>query len=141
MTEQDTVEINWSAVFAGFIVDLGFSELVGTVAIFVMLALKGVELAENAPYPPDVLLVRNVVGVVGAIVGGVAAGWLARRWGALHGVMGNLLGLVIFVCVLPVLGSFDLNIGEVGFIVLNLIGAGYGGGVGERWRARIEGDA
>ena len=137
MSEQDTIQINWTAVFAGFIVDVSFSELVGTVAIFVMLALKGVELAEGDPYPADVLLVRNIIGVVGAIIGGVAAGWLARQWGTLHGVLGSLLGLVIFVCVLPILGSLDLTIGDVGFIVLNLIGAGYGGGVGERLRARL----
>ena len=45
MTERENVtEISWSAAFAGFFVDLIFSEVVGGVVIFVMLSLQGINL-------------------------------------------------------------------------------------------------
>jgi hypothetical protein len=139
MTERDISEINWTAALTGFGVDWAFSELVGLVVIMIMLALKKISLNSDDVLPDDVLLARQIVGVVGAVVGGVAAGYIARRRGSLHGVLGSVIGLFVLLCAIPVLGDLALNIGDLGFIVLNLIGAGYGGGLGERWRARREG--
>jgi hypothetical protein len=138
LTEQETVEINRGAVFAGFIVDFGFSELVGYLVMALMLALKGIELSDGNLLPADVLLVRNVVGVGGAFIGGLVAGWIARQRGTLHGVLGSVLGLFVVLCPLFLLGELEATIGDVGFVVLNLIGAGYGGGIGQRLRERFE---
>lgn len=138
MTQQEIPEINWRAAFVGFGVDWLFSELVGLLVMAVMLQLRGISLSSEAPLPFDVLFARQVVGVVGAVVGGIAAGFVARRRGTLHGVLGSLIGLAMFACSLPLVGSLSINAGDLGFIILNLVGAGYGGGVGERWRARRE---
>ena len=83
-------------------------------------------------------LAFQIVGVLGAAVGGAVAGYVARRRGSLHGVLGSVIGLMVFVCGLPIFGGPQLNIGDLGFIVLNLVAAGYGGAVGERWRTRRE---
>lgn len=138
MTERGLDEINWRAAFVGFVVDWVFSELVGAVAIIIMLSLQGISLDSEADLPTDVVLIRQIIGIVGAVVGGITAGYLARQRGSLHGVLGSLIGLLSFSCSLLVLGGFALDVGDVGFIVLNLVGAGYGGGLGERWRARRE---
>jgi hypothetical protein len=140
MTEQNLPQIKWRAAFIGFGVDWAFSELVGLGAIMTMLVLKDIPLDSESPLPADVLLARQVVGVLGAVIGGVAAGYIARRYGSLHRVLGSLIGLFVLLCSFPVLGDVSFNIGDVGFVVLNLIGAGYGGGIGERWRARREDD-
>lgn len=141
MTEPgDITDISWSAAFTGFFVDWMFSETIGGVVIFIMLSLQGISLDSEDALPLDVLLARQIVGVVGAVVGGVVAGYLAVRRGTLHGVLGSVIGLFATLCLLLYFGSSDFSIGDVGFIVLNLIGAGYGGGVGERWRARREGN-
>ena len=136
MTEPYLKDIKWTAAFIGFGVDWAFSELVGLVIIAIMLALKGVSLDSDEFLPSDVILARQIVGVVGAVVGGVVAGYLAGLRGSLHGVLGSAIGLSVSLCLF---GSM-LNIGDVGFIALNLIGAGYGGGIGERWRVRREAD-
>jgi hypothetical protein len=138
MGEQKLTEINLRAAFVGFGVDWVFSELVGLVVMAIILLLKGVSLNSEQVLPSDVMLARQIVGVVGAMVGGVAAGYVARRRGSLHGVLGSVLGLVVFFCSLPIVEESSLNIGDFGFIVLNLVAAGYGGGAGERWRARRE---
>ncbi len=138
MSERETVEINRGAVFAGFIVDWGFSQLVGYLVMLLMLALKGIELSDGDLLPADVLLVQNIVGVVGALVGGLVAGWVARQRGTLHGVLGSVLGLFVFLCTIPLLDTFEFSVGDVGFIVLNLIAAGYGGGLGQRLWERYE---
>ena len=142
MIEKSPVKINWTAVFIGFGVDWGFSELVGLLVMAIMLLLKDGGIDSNEVMPPDVLLARQMVGVVGAVVGGVAAGYIARRRGVMHGVLGSVVGLIALFCAIPFLGDAggsSLDIGDLGFIVLNLIGAGYGGGGGERWRTRREG--
>lgn len=138
MTEQNWPQIKWRAAFIGFGVDWAFSELVGLGAMMTMLVLKDVPLDSESPLPADVLLVRQIVGVLGAVVGGVAAGYISRRYGSLHGVLGSLIGLLVLFCSFPILNDLSFNIGDVGFIVLNLIAAGYGGGIGEGWRARRE---
>ena len=141
MTEREDVnEISWSAAFAGFIADFLFSEVVGGVAIVIMLSLQGISLDSEDILPPDVLLVRQIIGVLGAVVGGVTAGFLARRRGNLHGVLGSMIGLITTFGLILLAGGAELTAGDVGFIVLNLVGAGYGGGVGERFRARHESD-
>ena len=139
MTEQDVTDINWTAAFIGFGVDWVFSELVGYVVMMIMLVLKGIGLDSDADLPTDVLLARQIVGVVGAVLGGIVAGYLARRRGALHGVLGSVIGLFTILCTIPLLGGLGITIGDLGFVVLNLVGAGYGGGMGERWRARRAG--
>ena len=105
-----------------------------------MLSLQGINLESEDVLPPDVFLARQIVGVLGAVVGGVAAGFLARQRGNLHGVLGSVIGLITTFCLILLSGGAELTAGDVGFIVLNLVGAGYGGGVGERLRARHEGD-
>jgi len=141
LPEEDTIEINRTAVFAGAIVDWASSDLVGYIVIIVLLALKGTKLDDNDPLPADVLLARNIVGVVGAIAGGAVAGWLARRHGGLHGVLSSVLINSVIFCVAFVSTSFALSIGDIGFIVLNLIGAGYAGKQAEQLRDRIESNA
>ncbi len=141
MTEREDVnEISWSAAFTGFIADFLFSEVVGGVAIVIMLSLQGISLDSEDILPSDVLLVRQIIGVLGAVVGGVTAGFLARRRGNLHGVLGSMIGLITTFGLILLAGGAELTAGDVGFIVLNLVGAGYGGGVGERFRARHESD-
>lgn len=141
MTEQDIGEVNWTAAFIGFGVDWAFSELVGLVVVAIVLALKGISLSGEDELPTDALLARQIVGVVGAVVGGVAAGYIARHRGSFHGVLGSVIGLVTSLCMILTLGGLALNVGDLGFIVLNLAGAGYGGGLGERWRVRREDDS
>ncbi len=139
MIEKSPVKINWTAVFIGFGVDWGFSELVGLLVTTIMLFLRGGGIEIDEVLPPDVILARQIVGVVGAAVGGVVAGYIARRRGVLHGLLGSVVGLVLLFCSIPFLddaGGGALDIGDLGFIVLNLIGAGYGGRGGERWRTR-----
>jgi hypothetical protein len=138
MIEQDNIEINWRAAFAGFFVDWTFSEVGGVIVMLVMFSLKGLALDSVEELPPDVHLVSQIVGVLGAVVGGLAAGYLARRQGRLHGVLGSLIGLFTSLCLFSMYGDLGLDAGYLGFIVLNLVGAGYGGGVGEGWRARRE---
>lgn len=125
----------------GFGVDLILSELLRWIVTAIMLALKGVTVEVGDVWPPDVLLIRQIVGVVGAVMGGVVAGYVAGRRGSVHGVLGSMIGLVAFFCTFSVLDGLSLNVGDVGFIVLNLVGAGYGGGVGEHWRVRREGES
>jgi uncharacterized membrane protein YeaQ/YmgE (transglycosylase-associated protein family) len=139
MIEQDNIEINWTAAFAGFFVDWTFSELGGWIVVLVMFSLKGLALDSVEELPPDVHLASQIVGVGGAVVGGTVAGYLARRQGSLHGVLGSLIGLFTSLCLFSMYGDLGLDAGYLGFIVLNLIGAGYGGGVGERWRVQREG--
>ena len=136
MDRLDWREINWTAVFAGFGVDWAFSELVGLLVTLILLSLKGISVEAEDPLPMDVALVLQSVGVLGAIVGGSVAGYIARRRGSLHGVLGSLVGLPLSLC----LYSAALDASGLGFIVLNLIGAGYGGKLGERWRARRQGE-
>jgi hypothetical protein len=139
MTNRNLVEINWTAAFIGFGVDLAFTELVGLFVMAVILGIRGISPETGDDIPPDVELVFRFVGVLGALVGGMAAGYLARHHGTLHGVLASLIGLMVFLCAVPLVGGAPSNIGDLGFIVLNLIGAGYGGGVGERWRERRKG--
>ena len=138
MTEQDTIEINWTAAFAGFFVDWTFSQVGSWIVIFVMYSLKDIALDSVEKLPPDVLLVSQIVGIGGAVVGGIMAGYLARRQGSLHGVLGSVIGLFASLCMFSMYGDMDIDLGYLGFIVLNLIGAGYGGGAGERWYVRRE---
>jgi hypothetical protein len=74
MTEQNWPRIKWRAAFIGFGVDWALSELVGLGVMMTMLVLKDVPLDSESPLPADVLLARQVVGVLGAVVGGVVAG-------------------------------------------------------------------
>lgn len=138
MIQEDLGKIKWTAVLVGFGVDFAFSVLVGAVVLSVMLSLKGQALDSENPMPSDVALVYQFVGVVGAAVGGVVAGFLARRRGSLHGVLASLIGLVLFVCSFLVLSGPAFSLGDLGFVVLNLVAAGYGGALGERLRARRE---
>jgi len=135
MDRPDWREIKWTAVFVGFAVDWTFSELVGLLVTLILLSLKGISVEADAPLPLDVGLALQSVGVLGAVVGGTVAGYIARRRGSVHGVLGSLVGLALSLC----LYSTALDTGDLGFIVLNLIGAGYGGRLGERWRARRQG--
>ena len=135
MTEPTLNEINWRAVFLGFGVDWVFSNLVGLLVVSILLFIKGFgELPEALP--PDVMLVSQIIGVCGALLGGGVAGYLAQKRGSLHGILGSVIGLFTVLCTVPILGSPLLNVGDLGFIVLNLIGAGYGGKLGEQWRTR-----
>jgi hypothetical protein len=141
MIQEELGKVNWRAALVGFGVDFAFSVLVGAVVISALLALKGQPLDNEQPMPSDVSLVYQIIGVVGAAVGGVVAGYLAGQYGPLHGVVASLIGLVLFVCSLLFLSDPAFSVGDLGFIVLNLIAAGYGGGLGERLRARRESDS
>ena len=138
MTEPTLNEINWRAAFWGFGVDWAFSNLVGLLVVSVLLFIKGFGLESELPevLPPDVTLVSQIVGVCGAVLGGGVAGYLAQKRGSLHGVLGSVMGLFTVLCTIPMLGSPMWNVGDLGFVVLNLVGAGYGGKLGEQWRAR-----
>ena len=137
MSEQDLREINWTAIFVGFSVDWAFSLLVGLVILGVMLALEGTnfEIEDTLPLAVDIAL--QIVGVVGAVAGGLVAGYIAQRRGSLHGVLASLIGLPVSFC----MSDAALEVGDLGFIVLNVIGAGYGGKLGLRWRARRKRDS
>ena len=137
MSEQNLKEINWTAAFVGFGVDWAFSLLVGLVVMGVMLALEGINLNKEDTLPASVDLALQIVGVVGAIVGGSVAGYIAQRRGSLHGVLASLIGLPVSFC----MSDAALEVGDLGFIVLNVIGAGYGGKLGLRWRARRKRDS
>ena len=141
MAERILSEIVWSAAFIGFGVDMVFSQVVGYVVISIMLSLQGISLSGDDLLPTDAELAYQVVGVLGALVGGVVAGYLAKRWGSIHGVLGSLIGLFAIMCALPLLGNPEFSIGDLGFVVLNLIAAGYGGGLGERWHRRRNADS
>jgi hypothetical protein len=140
MIPQELGKVNWRAALLGFGVDFAFSVLVGAVVISTMLALKGQALDGEGELPSDVALVYQIVGVAGAAVGGVVAGYLARQRGTLHGVLASLIGLVLFACSFLFLSGPAFSVGDLGFVVLNLVAAGYGGGLGERLRARRESD-
>jgi hypothetical protein len=56
----------------------------------------------------------------------------------LHGVLASLIGLVLFACSFLFLSGPAFSVGDLGFVVLNLVAAGYGGALGERLRARRE---
>jgi peptidoglycan/LPS O-acetylase OafA/YrhL len=129
-------DINWFASSIGFAADLFFTQVVGLVLVSAMLAVQGVSLGPDDVLPSDAELVYQIVGVIGAFVGGSLAGFVARRKGSLHGVLSSVIGLVVLLCALPLFGNPTLSIGDGGFIVLNLIAAGYGGGFGERLRTR-----
>ncbi len=141
MTGKDLAEIKWTAAFLGFGVDLAFSLFVGSIVVAVMLGLKGSNPENGSDVPSDVDLASQIVGVIGASVGGVVAGFLAGRRGSLHGVLASVIGLIAFLFALLFLGSPPLNVGDLGFVVLNLVAAGYGGAMGERWRRRREADS
>lgn len=132
-------EINWFAASIGFAADLLFTQVVGLVVVSAMLAAQGVSLGPDDLLPSDAELVYQIVGVIGACVGGALAGFVAGRKGSLHGVLASVLGLVVLLCALPLFGNPTLSIGDGGFVVLNLIAAGYGGGLGERLRNRRDG--
>jgi hypothetical protein len=136
MTEKKLTEINWTAAFVGFGVDLAFSVLVGSVVITAMLGLEGASPDSGDAVPSNVELAFQAIGVLGAGVGGVVAGYLARRRGSLHGVIGSTIGLILSFCAVLFFGGPAFGIGDLGFTVLNLVAAGYGGALGERWRAR-----
>lgn len=138
MTEKELPQIRWTAAFVGFGVDLVFSLFVGSVVVAVLLALKGSSADSAGTIPSDVDLAYQFVGVLGALIGGGVAGFLARRRGSMHGVLASLIGLIFFFCAFAMLEGATLTIGDLGFIVLNLIAAGYGGAMGERLRARGE---
>ncbi len=138
MTEQDLRDINWFAAFAGFGVDLIFSLLVGSVVVAILLTLKGASLEEAEGLPTDVNLAYQIVGVLGALVGGFVAGILARRRGSLHGALASVIGLFVFFCSFALVEDPAFSVGDLGFIVLNLVAAGYAGAAGERFRARRE---
>jgi putative membrane protein (TIGR04086 family) len=138
MTEQDLKDINWFAAFAGFGVDLMFSLFVGSVVVAVLLTLKGASLDDAEGLPSDVNLAYQVIGVLGALAGGFVAGILARRRGGLHGVLASVIGLFVFFCSFAVVENPAFSVGDLGFIVLNLVAAGYAGAAGERFRARRE---
>ena len=139
MPEIPLSDIKWVAAFIGFGVDLVFSLFAGSVVVGAMLALKGVDLAAESPLPSDVNLAYQVVGVVGALVGGSAAGFLAGKLGSLHGLLASSIGLVVFFCAYAALDSEGPNLADLGFIVLNLVAAGYGGALGERLSIRRRG--
>jgi hypothetical protein len=141
MINQRLGDINWFASSIGFAVDLFFTQIVGFVVVSAVLSLKGVSLGPDDLLPPDAELVYQIIGVVGALVGGAIAGFVAGRKGSLHGVLASLIGLLVLLCALPVFGSPTLSLGDAGFVVLNLIAAGYGGGLGERLRLRRGGGA
>ena len=82
MIQEELGKVNWRAALAGFGVDFAFSALIGAVVVSVMLALKGEALDSESTLPSDVALVYQFVGVLGAAVGGVVAGFLARRRGS-----------------------------------------------------------
>jgi hypothetical protein len=134
MSERELIKINWTAVLVGFGVDWSFSLLVGFAIMTAMFALKGGTPDTGDALPTDVDLAVRIAGVLGAAVGGVVAGYLARMRGSLHGVLGSIIGLLMSLCAF----GLALDLRELGFIVLNLVAAGYGGGAGERWRARRE---
>ena len=136
MSEQDLKDINWTAVFVGFSVDWAFRLLVGLVLLGAILALAGKNLETEDALPPAVDFAIQIVGVVGAVVGGSVAGYIAQRRGSLHGVLASLIGLPVSFCMY----GAALEVGDLGFIVLNVIGAGYGGKFGQRWRARRKRD-
>jgi hypothetical protein len=136
MSEKDLKEINWTAVFIGFSVDWVFSLLVGLVILGAMLAVEGTNLETEGTLPPELDLAIQTVGIVGAIVGGSVAGYISLRRGTLHGVLASLIGLPVSFCMY----GAALEVGDLGFIVLNVIGAGYGGKFGQRWRARRKRD-
>jgi peptidoglycan/LPS O-acetylase OafA/YrhL len=140
MTERGLTKINWFAAFTGFGVDLIVTQVVGFIVVSILLSLQGVSLTSEDVMPSDAEFAYQTVGVFGALVGGLVAGYLARRKGSLHGVLGSIIGLMVFFCSVPLLGSPELSVGDLGFIVLNLVAAGYAGGLGERWRAKREGD-
>ena len=93
MDERGGIDINWTAVLVGLGVDWGFSLPVGLIVSAALLALKGVGF-DSQEWPADVMLAGQIVGVVGAVLGGGAAGYLARRRGSLHGVLASLFSLV-----------------------------------------------
>ncbi len=138
MSEPTFEEINWRAAFMGFGVDWVFSNLVGLLVVSILLFIKDFGLEGELPevLPPDVMLVSQIIGVCGAVLGGGVAGYLAQKRGVLHGILGSVIGLLTVLCTIPFLGSPMFDIGALGFVVLNLIGAGYGGKLGEQWRAR-----
>ena len=139
MINQRLTDINWFASSIGFAADLFFTQIAGFVVVSAVLSLKGISLGPDDPLPADVELIYQIVGVVGALVGGTIAGILAGRNGKLHGVLASLIGLMVLLCALPVFGNPTLSIGDGGFIILNLVGAGYGGGFGEWLRSRRRG--
>lgn len=139
MINQRLGNINWFAASIGFAVDLFFTQFAGFAVVSAVLSLKGISLGPDDALPPDVELTYQIVGVVGALVGGGTAGFVAGRKGNLHGVLASVIGLVVLLCALPLFGSPNLSLGDAGFIVLNLIAAWYGGGLGERLRSRRSG--
>ena len=136
MTDRRLGDISWFACSIGFASDLFFTQMVGFVVVSGVLALKGVSLGPDDPLPTDAELIYQIIGVIGALVGGGIAGFVAGRKGNLHGVVASLIGLVVLLCALPLFGNPTLSLGDGGFIVLNLVAAGYGGGLGERLRLR-----
>jgi hypothetical protein len=141
MIDQRLGDINWFAASIGFAVDLFFTQFAGLIVVSVILSLKGINLGPDDVLPPDAELVYQIVGVIGALAGGGTAGFIARRKGSLHGVLASVIGLMVLLCALPLFGSPDLSLADAGFIVLNLVAAGYGGGLGERLRSRRGGGA
>lgn len=137
MNETEVIEVNWIAVFFGFVADWAFTEFIGVLVMILGLKLQSVILLEGDPLPPDVLLAMQIVGVIGALLGGILAGWLARQRGVIHGVLVSILGLTLFVCTIFVDGH-EPTLGNLGFVILNLVAAGYGGGLGVRLRARTQ---
>jgi hypothetical protein len=129
-------DINWLACSIGFVADLFFTQIIGLVAVSAMLAVQDVNLGPDDVLPPDAELLFQIIGVMGAVVGGGVAGFAAGRKGRLHGVLASAIGVVMLLCALPLFGNPTFSIGDAGFVVLNLIAAGYGGGLGERLRTR-----
>ena len=130
---QTQLKINWTAALVGSGVDWAFSLPAGLLVSFVMLSLRGMSL-EAEVWPQDVLLASQIVGVGGALLGGGVAGYMAGQQGLLHGFLASLFSLFASFCWLGV----ALNLGDVGFIILNLVGAAYGGRAGERFRVLRE---
>jgi hypothetical protein len=134
MKEQGLTEINWTAVFVGFIVDWAVSLPVGLVVSVILLSWVGTSL-DSQQWPPEVVLAGQIVGIGGAIIGGGTAGFIARQHGTLHGTLAAVFSLFASLCWF----GAELDLGDLGFVILNLVGAGYGGKVGARWGVRRQG--
>ncbi|RMF29723.1 MAG: DUF3792 family protein [Chloroflexi bacterium] len=119
MSDLDFSNINALAVLTGFLADFAFTLLVGFLVVSLMTP------AGSQQVPPTAELVANGLGVVGALIGGFVAGKIAGRQQVEHGLLASGLGLVISLCFILPSGQFTLAF--LGFAILNLVAAGYGG--------------
>ncbi len=119
MSNLDFSNINVLAVLTGFLTDFAFTLLVGFLIVSLMTP------AGSQQVSPTVELIANGLGVVGALIGGFVAGKIAGRQHVEHGLLASGLGLAISLCFILPSGQFTLAF--LGFAILNLVAAGYGG--------------